>query len=71
MSGSFFDAYIVYIDGEDVFNEPSSLDEVTDAEYSILAYSNTTLALGPHTLTLQATIGLVYFDYAIFTCVTF
>ncbi|KAJ7203107.1 hypothetical protein GGX14DRAFT_699042 [Mycena pura] len=67
LSGSYFNAYSVYIDGGVVFDEGASFGEMTDAEYSILAYSNTTLALGPHTFTLQAPIGLVYFDYAIFT----
>lgn len=70
MNDSYGNGYNVYLDGAEV-DEEGSFDLNTDAEYANLAYSKTSMPLGPHTFTLEATDGLTYFDYAVFTCVPF
>ncbi|KAJ7203113.1 hypothetical protein GGX14DRAFT_462074 [Mycena pura] len=66
MNDSYGNAYNIYLDGEAVDDE-GGFDLTTDAEYANLAYSNPSLHLGPHTVTLETPSGLNYFDYAVFT----
>jgi hypothetical protein len=65
--GTFAMEYTIFLDGVDV-GENFEGSGNTDPEYADLAFSNDTLHLGPHVVTL-ASDGVVYFDYAIFTCV--
>ncbi|KAJ7264538.1 hypothetical protein B0H12DRAFT_231051 [Mycena haematopus] len=64
---TFSDAYTIYLDGAEV-DDVGDVDLETDAEYNNVAYSNEALHLGPHVVTLAAQ-SVVYFDYAVFTCV--
>lgn len=65
----FSTAFDIFLDGVAV-DAVGSFDNEDKAEYGVLAYSNEALALAPHTVQLAADDGgLVYFDYAIFTCV--
>ncbi|KAJ6566635.1 hypothetical protein B0H19DRAFT_1374120 [Mycena capillaripes] len=61
----FGEAYTIFVDGVDV-NDVGEGSAVDDAEYADLAFSNETMPLGPHVITLS-TSGIVYFDYAVFT----
>ncbi|KAJ7098955.1 hypothetical protein C8R44DRAFT_888792 [Mycena epipterygia] len=63
----FGTAFDIFLDGVAV-DDVGSFDNEDKAEYSVLAYSNEELKLGPHTIQLAADDGgLVYFDYGIFT----
>ncbi|KAF7354210.1 hypothetical protein MVEN_01108700 [Mycena venus] len=62
---TFSDSYTIFLDDVEV-DDVGDVDLATDAEYGNLAFSNDTLHLGPHVVTL-ATSGVVYFDYLIFT----
>ncbi|KAJ7161779.1 hypothetical protein C8R43DRAFT_1174491, partial [Mycena crocata] len=65
--GGYGTSYTIFVDGVDV-NDVGSYDLNDDAEYGVLAWSNDSLGLGPHTVRLMADNGaLVYFDYAVFT----
>jgi hypothetical protein len=65
--GDFVTGYTIFLDGVEV-DDSAEVSANTDPEYADLAFSNDTLHLGPHVVTL-ASDGVVYFDYAIFTCV--
>lgn len=63
----FGTTYNIFLDGAEV-DDDGSFDETREAEYSVLAYSDESLDLGSHSVVLSAT-SVVYFDYAVFTCV--
>ncbi|KAJ7203121.1 hypothetical protein GGX14DRAFT_544364 [Mycena pura] len=64
------DQYVIgyksYLDGVNV-DQNTYISNNRDAEYAIVACSNTSMDLGPHTFTLEATDLATYFDYAVFT----
>ncbi|KAJ7036711.1 hypothetical protein C8F04DRAFT_1393994 [Mycena alexandri] len=62
---TFSTAFTIFLDGVDV-NDDAEIAVPGDAEYTDLAYSNTSLRLGQHSVVLS-TSGTVYFDYGVFT----